>query len=342
MSEITTSITRRNFIGMSAGLALATSAAPYAQVAGTTTPFSEPSRAARALIRDALDIHIHLDPDSFGPHSRQAARALDVVEMARRAKSAGMRGFVVKQHYDQTAQLAYLARKAVPDVEVFGMLCCNFSVGGLNPEAVQHFGELKGGYGRIVSMPTWDAENYVRQSKSPDRAAVIVARDGLLLPETIELIETTARAPIRDSSANLALATGHVSAEEALLIIREAKRQGIERIVATHAMGRPINMSVAQMKEAADLGAYIEFVANFVIGARASFTVQQYYDAIREIGPARVILSSDSGQANHPFPDDLLAQAAHVLHEAGLSRAELRAMLVDNPATLLSLPAVAS
>ena len=101
-------------------------------------------------------------------------------------------------------------------------------------------------------------------------------------------------------------------------------------------------MTVAQMKQAAELGAYIEFVANFVIGARASFSVQQYYEAIREIGPARVILSSDSGQANHPFPDDLLAQAAHELHEAGLSRTELRAMLVENPATLLSVPTIAS
>ena len=253
-----------------------------------------------------------------------------------------MRGFVIKQHYDQTAQLAYLARKSVPDVEVFGMLCCNRTVGGLNPEAVHHFAEVVGGHARIVSMPSWDAENYVRQSRSPNRAAVPVSRDGMLLPETIALIETIASAQIRDSSVKLALATGHVSAEEALLVIREARRQGIEQIVATHASGRPINMSVAQMKQAAELGAYIEFVANFVIGARASFTVQQYYEAIREIGAARVILSSDSGQANHPFPDDLLAQAAHQLHEAGLSRAELRAMLVENPATLLSLASAPS
>jgi hypothetical protein len=288
-------------------------------------------------MRDAIDIHTHLDPDSFGPHSNQARRALDVVDMARRARSAGMRGFVIKQHYDQTAQLAYLARKAVPDVEVFGMLCSNRTVGGLNPEAVHHFAEVIGGHARIVSMPTWDAENYVRQSKNPTRAAVAVARDGVLLPETIALLETIARAQIRESSAKLALATGHVSAEEALLVIREAKRQGIDRIVATHAIGHPINMSLAQMKEAAALGAYIEFVANFLSGARASFTVQQYYEAIREIGPAQVILSSDGGQANRPFPDDLIAQAAHQLRELGLSDAELRAMMVENPATLLSL-----
>ena len=150
------------------------------------------------------------------------------------------------------------------------------------------------------------------------------------------------RVPIRDSDARLALATGHVSAEEALLVIREAKRQGIERIVATHAIGHPINMSMAQMKEAIGLGAYIEFVANFLTLPRAGFTPQQYYDAIRELGPAHVIFSSDGGQANRPFPDDLIAQAAYQLLELGLSRAELRTMMVENPATLLSLPALAS
>jgi len=331
-------ISRRKFVGMGAGLALATSAASYAQDARPAASFPRPSAAARALMRDALDIHTHLDPDSLGTHSNQAARALDVIDMARRARSAHMRGFVVKQHYDQTAQLAYLARKEVPGVEVFGMLCSNRTVGGLNPEAVHHFTEVIGGYARIVSMPTWDAENYVRQSRNPTRAAVPVSRDGKLLPETIALIETVAHAQIRDSGAKLALATGHVSAEEALLVIREARRQGIDRVVSTHAIGTPINMTLAQMKEAAGLGAYIEFVANFLTVERASFTVQQYYDAIREIGPAHVILSSDGGQVNRPFPDDLIAQAAYDLRQRGLTDAELRAMMVENPATLLSLP----
>jgi hypothetical protein len=331
-------ITRRKFVGMSASLALATSAASHAQAVRPASSFPRPNRAALALMRDAIDIHTHLDPDSLGPHSNQAARGLDVIDMARRARSARMRGFVAKQHYDQTANLAYLARKEVPDVEVFGMLCSNRTVGGLNPEAVHHFAEVIGGYARIVSMPTWDAENYVRQSRNPTRAAVPVSRDGKLLPETIAQIEAIAQAKIRDSSARLALATGHVSAEEALLVIREARRQGIDRIVATHAIGTPIDMSLAQMKEAAGLGAYIEFVANFLSGERASFTVQQYHEAIREIGPAHVILSSDGGQVNRPYPDDLLAQAAYDLREMGITDAELRTMMVENPATLLSLP----
>lgn len=336
-----TKITRRKFVGMGAALAVVTGAAPYAQVPRPASSFPKPSRAARALMRDVIDIHTHLDPDSFGPHSNQARRTLDVVDMAHRAKSAGMRGFVIKQHYDQTAQLAYLARKAVPGVEVFGMLCSNRAMGGLNPEAVHHFTEVIGGQARIVSMPTWDAENFVRKSKNPTRPAVAVSRDGALLPETIALIETIAQAKIRDSDAKLGLATGHVSAEEALLVIREARRQGVN-VVATHAIGHTIDMTVAQMKEAAGLGAYVEFVANFLTLERGGFTAQQYYDAIRQIGPAHVIFSSDGGQANRPPPDDLIASAAHQLLELGLTQAELRTMMVDNPATFLSLRQPAS
>ena len=33
------------------------------------------------------------------------------------------------------------------------------AMGGVNPAAVNYFAKTKGGYGRIVSMPTEDAEN---------------------------------------------------------------------------------------------------------------------------------------------------------------------------------------
>jgi hypothetical protein len=297
-----------------------------------------PATAAdMALLKDAIDIHAHLDPDSFGPHSAQASRALDVIEMAQRAKQAGMRGFVIKQHYDQTAQLAYLTSKIVPGVEVFGQLCLNLTVGGLNPAAVLHFSEVKGGRARIVSMPTWDSENNIRHSRTPDRPFVAVSRDGALLPETRAVIAAIATAKVRDSDVPLALSTGHISATEALLVIREARKQGIRRIVVTHAIGHPIGMTMAQMQEAAGLGAYIEFVAGFLIGQRATFTAQQYYDAIRALGPDHVILSSDGGQTGRAPPDELIAMVAGQLRAKGTTAAELHKMMVENPATLLGL-----
>jgi len=41
---------------------------------------------------------------------------------------------------------------------------------------------LKGGWGRVVWMPTADAENQVRYNKQ-NRPFVPIARDGALLPE---------------------------------------------------------------------------------------------------------------------------------------------------------------
>ena len=244
----------RPLLALVASILLAGTSVAYAQDTLGTVPAA--TAADIALLKGAIDIHTHLDPDSFGPHSVQASRALDVIEMAQRAKQAGMRGFVFKQHYDQTAALAYVASKAVPGVEVFGQLSMNLTVGGLNPAAVHHFSEVKGGRARIVSMPTWDSENNVRTSRNPGRPFVRVSRYGRLLPETIAVIAAVASAKVRDGGVPLALSTGHVTASEALLIIREARKQGIKRIFVTHAIGHPIDMTMAQMR-ALELGRYM-------------------------------------------------------------------------------------
>ncbi len=246
--------------------------------------------------------------------------------------------FVVKQHYDQTAQIAYLARKEVPGVEVFGMLCSNRTVGGLNPEAVHHFTEVIGGYARIVSMPTWDAENYVRQSRNPTRAAVPfrATAHSSLKPSRRSKPSRTRRSGTATPDSHWPPAMYQPKKRCSSSAKPDARASnGSSRRMRS---ATPINMTLAQMKEAAGLGAYIEFVANFLSLERASFTVQQYHDAIRAIGPAHVILSSDGGQINRPFPDDLIAQAALDLREMGLTDAELRTIMVENPATLLSLP----
>lgn len=321
-----------------AGVALTLSAIPVvAQVVLPARPIPVPIETDRKLIRDAIDIHAHLDPDSFGEHSAQAARALDVFDMAQRGLNNGMRGFVIKQHYDQTAQLAYVTRNRVHGLEVFGQLCLNHTVGGLNPEAIWHFTEVKGGFARIVSMPTWDSENNVRASRDPNRPSVAVSRNGELLPETKAVIAAIAKARTRDTGASLALATGHISAVEALLVIREAKRAGIDRIVVTHAIGPPVNMTLAQMQEAARLGAFIEFAGGMAIGEHFAATPKQNYDAIRAIGPEHVIISSDGGQMNRPYPDDMMALFAGELQRLGMSEADLRLMMAENPAKLLGI-----
>ncbi len=240
-----------------------------------------------------------------------------------------MRGLVLKSHYEPTASMAYLVRKEVPGIEVFGGIDLNRTVGGVNPAAVERMTMMKGGYGRVVWMPTFDAENQVRYSKE-NRPFVAVSKNGDLLPEVKQVIALVAK-------HNLTLETGHSSAEEVLMIIREARKLGVQHIVVTHAMLAPVRMTIAQMREAAALGAYIEFVYNAVIGPNKMFDMLEYAAAIRQVGPEHSILSSDLGQAGNPLhPDGLLAFFAG-LKAQGFTDAEIGLMSRTNPARALGL-----
>ena len=203
------------------------------------------SLSAWGQLAGVIDIHVHADPDSL-------PRSIDAFDLARFAKARGMRALVLKNHYEPTASLAWSVRKFVPGIEVFGGIDLNRSVGGVNPAAIERMVLMKGGYGRVVWMPTFDSENQVRFSKEK-RPFVSVSRNGALLPEVKQAIELIAR-------HKLVLETGHSSAAEGLMLLREGKRAGVEHMVVTHAMIAPVHMSVAQMKEAVGLGAYIEFV----------------------------------------------------------------------------------
>ncbi len=270
----------------------------------------------------AIDIHVHAAPDS-------TPRSIDVIDLARLAKNHGMRGLVLKNHYEPTASLAYIVRKEVPGIEVFGGIDLNLSVGGMNPGAVEHMAAITGGYGRFVWMATFDSENQVRYSKQ-NRPFVRIARHGQLVPETRAVIAVIA-------NHNLVMATGHSSAEEDLMLVREARAQGVQHIVVTHAMLQPTHMSEAQMLEAAKLGAYIEFVYNGLIGTGKQYDFADYAKAIRYVGVDHCILSSDMGQPGNPLHTDGLTAFYAGLRKQGLTQPELDRMAKENPAKLIGL-----
>jgi hypothetical protein len=273
-------------------------------------------------LRGVVDLHVHSDPDSV-------PRSIDAVDLARMAKERGMRALVLKSHWEPTAALAYLVRKAVPGIEIFGGIDLNRSIGGVNPTAVERMAAIKGGWGRVVWMPTFDAENQVRYSKE-NRPFVAVSKGGELLPEVKEVIAIVAK-------RGLTLETGHSSPAECLAIIREARRQGVGRIVVTHAMLAPVGMTIPQMQEAAKEGAYLEFVYNALIGPNKAFEIGDYVKAIRAVGARSCILSSDLGQAGNPLHPDGLAAFFKALREAGIPEADIDLMAKTNPAAALGL-----
>jgi uncharacterized protein DUF6282 len=280
-----------------------------------------PSAAAQTL-KNAVDIHVHCDPDVV-------PRSLDAIAVAREAREQGMRAVVFKNHYEPTASWAFLVRQAVPGIALFGGIDLNRTVGGINPAAVEHMAEVKGGFGKIVWMPTFDAQNQVQFSREK-RPYVAVSKDGKLLPEVLAVLEVIAR-------HHLVLETGHSSPEECLMLVREGKKEGIENIVVTHAMAPPVKMNIEQMKQAAALGAYLEFVYNDLIGPNHSNSIQGYSAAIRAVGVQHCILSSDLGQAGNPHPAAGLLAFYRALREQGFNEAEIDRMGRINPAKVLGL-----
>jgi hypothetical protein len=302
-------------------LAAAAALGVFVALAGVPAGQQRVDDATRALA-GAIDIHVHSTPDD-------RERSVDGLEAAIMARAHGMRAIVLKNHYDPTAGLAYMVRKQVAGLEVFGGIDLNLPVGGMNPAAVEHMTRLSGGYGRMVWMSTFDAENQVRVSKE-NRPFVSVSRNGELLQATKDVVAVVAK-------HQLTLATGHVSAAEGLLLLREGQRQGVQRMVVTHAMNTPIEMSVAQMQEAAKLGAFIEFVGGTMLSSDAPARVERFADAIRRVGPQFCILSSDLGQKGNPLPADGFAAFIVALKARGLSDQDLDRMSKQNPAKLLGL-----
>jgi 3,4-dihydroxy-2-butanone 4-phosphate synthase len=314
----------------------------FASIAWALLPVALAQPVNDPALQGALDIHSHVDPDGYGPGHN--GRAFDSLELAKLAKEAGMRGFVIKMHYDQSADDAYLVRTQYPDLEVFGGIGTNFATGGLNPAAIRQMADVKGGWGRIVWMPTWDAKHYVEHNGN-DRPFITVVKEGQLVPEAKALIAAVAEVngKTRGSHGKVVLATGHNAPEEVLLMVKEARGLGID-VVVTHPLLESVGMNIAQMQQAVAMGAYLEFVTSF---ANQDETIHEYVDAIRAIGPAHCIVSSDRGQGRgeegHDSPTAVshvqgLAGAAQVLRKNGFSEAELDLMFKTNPARLLGLP----
>src|SRR5262245_26357124 len=276
----------------------------------------------QSSLSGVIDIHAHTDPDSV-------PRSIDAIDLARLAKERGMRGIVLKNHYEPTAAQAYLVRKEVPGIEVFGGIDLNRSVGGINPEAIEHMLQMKDGLGRVVWFPTFDSVNAVRKAKE-NRPFVSVVKNGRLLPEVLQVIALAAK-------HDLLLETGHSSPEEGLMIVREAHRQGVRHIVVTHAMKMPVGMTIPQMQEAAHEGALIEFDYGGLVGTNPEFRIEDYVRAIREVGPASCVLSSDLGQRGNPTHPDGLAAFFDELRKQGFSQAEIDLMSKTNPARALGL-----
>ena len=277
-----------------------------------------PSQESTVSLAGVIDFHTHTGPDS-------RPRSVNDFEAARGAKDAGVRGLVFKNHFTMTADRAALAMDQVDGIEIFGGVVLNRAVGGLNVEVVRQMVRFDGGRGKVVWLPTFDAEYYVT-AQGGSSPFVSVVEDGRPLDVLDELFEVIA-------AHDLVLATGHSSPEEVLLLLARAQELGVRHILVTHVLGQ--NPSLEQMRQMAAGGAVMELDWLAVYEDRR--TVDDYVSVITEIGAEHFLMSSDLGQQGNPSHADGLRAFVAALRDAGIPDSDIDVMARENPARLLGV-----
>jgi hypothetical protein len=282
-------------------------------------------------IKGLIDFHTHAAPDIFG-------RAIDDDELAALAASRQMEAIVFKNHVTHTADRAWLVRKHVPGIKVFGGITLNRAVGGLNPQAVEWMWRMQGGHGRVVWFPTFDADNHVRKGRTAPSGLRVVDERGQVLPEARAILKICA-------AQRLVVQTGHASAEEALALIEAAREEGCDRVVVTHAQFDVVDMSLAQMKKAAAMGGKMELCALLMLTGPDSpldwmrhaprIPLADTAARIKAVGAQHFVLGTDLGQTGNPTPADGLQMFVTGLLAEGITRAQIETMGRETPGALL-------
>ena len=284
------------------------------------------TRSSPVDLTGAADLHCHFGPDAH------RERSVDALEAARDAANAGHVAIVLKSHDYPTPALAAIIDQVVDGVRVFGGICCDYDVGGMNPAAVETALRLGA---KIVWLPTLtsrqDQLNGIgEQLGIPGPGLSVVDGDGVLTPETRAVLDLVAE-------FDRVLATGHVTWEEHLAVTKEFGRRG--SVLVTHAMEELAgpNLTVEQCVELAELGATIELCALTCLGALATRPVSTIADATRTIGFDRCTLATDYGQKVNVRPAEGFQAFADALRVEGLAENAIRRMACENPALLLRL-----
>ena len=168
-------------------------------------------------------MHIHTSPDV-------SPRKCSDIGLAKRLQAAGMGGALVKSHGNDTAPRAALLNEQFPELFFAGSIVLNRQAGGLNPFAVRACGKMGG---RFVWFPTMDSLSYQqfhhkdKKEVLPEGLIYLLDDNGEVKKEALEVLEAAAE-------YDMAVATGHVSAEEGFAAACAARKMGLTAVM-THA-----------------------------------------------------------------------------------------------------------
>lgn len=294
----------------------------------------DPARVDQ-LIKGAVDLHVHSGPSIM-------ARQLDHFEAVEQAAAAGMRGILFKDHHYSVAPFLPVMERLLGHlgVAMYGSIVLNNSCGGLNPAAVDFI--LKSG-GKMVFMPTAHAANHIRSNHRGGKLKAnielrrpkplsIVDANGDMLDEVREILDIIA-------SHDAVLSSGHLHVAEIWVLMEEARRRGVKRLIINHPM-YGLHFTHADTAELAAMGVIIEQSACLYVDSRFNtYSPREFKEHIEAAGVANSAIGSDLGQTDNPSPVEGLKQAIALCLGLGFSESDVTTMVRDNPSKLIGLQA---
>ena len=281
-----------------------------------------------ALISGSIDMHMHPGPDAFKCR-------VDALEAANQAKQAGMKAIVLKNHSYPTAPVAMMVNQLVPDFTVFGSVCLDYEMGGLNVHAVEYSARAGA---RVVWMPTFSSANSI--SKMRDLGLPLEGHGYSILDDKGQLVPEIHRILAVVKQYNMVLASGHMSPAEAFALEKEARRLGINKFVVTHPLDHEFFSEAFSKRDLVLLaknGAFIEFTLIALLSWEFRHDPAEMVDVIKTVGAEHCIMSTDLGQIWNPRPVEGLRMFIVTLVKYGVTEDEINLMTKINPARLLGL-----
>lgn len=285
------------------------------------------------LLKGAYDLHVHSSPSAF-------PRKQTDWELVEEAQKAGMGGLLLKAHEGVTHDRTELIREKMPDLNVYGGLVCNLYTGGLSPFAVDM--ALRMG-AKVIWMPTISAKQHAKyfaehkqgrffnSKKSLDDSAstlTVLDANGRVKDEVKRILHEIA-------SYDVILATGHLAPNEVEVLVEEALRIGVKRILIQHADLGIAQVPIDLQKQFASKGCFIEKCYLACGEDFQNCTIEQMANSIYEVGVESCVLVTDYGQPHNITPVQGLQEFVVRLLNTGVREEAIKQMIVRNPEKLL-------
>ncbi len=291
-----------------------------------------------SILQGGIDIHVHGYPDAL------VDTGWDFAWEAKQAYDAGMRAMVFKSMLSDTAPISFFVQKIVDQYaeekeargemrrhpfNAYGGVVLNWSVGGLNPEAVRVSAKLGA---KIIWLPSHDAAHHIKTLEEDTKGVEVLDEHDNPLPELIEIFKIVAK-------HDIILDLCHTGTKERFIMTEEAQKYGVQKILLTHPQWSVNRMSIDEMAEISKMGAYIGL---FMYSAVPHFNNPvcdrtEVLQIIEKVGPEKCAIATDYGSMLNPPPVEGMKLYIRLLLAMGVPEQDVCTMLCKNNAYLLGI-----